>query len=99
MKELEKILKIRENAQPEQVMVVDDAMKILGESFKTMIQNGGNKLKEQEEQVIPYNDIKEALAKLRAVAIEAGLDFPDVKTEEEIKVYVMKYGMEVVKGR
>ena len=98
MKELERILKIRECALPEEVSTVDDSLKTVSEMFKAMIRNGANRLKETEEEKLPYEAVREALKNLHAIATRSGIEFPTVETEEQINVYVMKYGMEVVKG-
>lgn len=98
--EIEKMMKVREILEDNEKKELDQAITIIGETFKKMVFNVGEKIKatSSKEDSIDFASAKEALNTISALARKSKIDFPEFKTIEEVKVYILKYGMEIVRN-
>lgn len=97
--EIEKMMGLREVLEGDEKKELDQAMTIVGETFKRMIFNVGEEIKgtSVKGNDIDFTSAKEALNTISALARKSKIDFPEFKTTEEVKVYILKYGMEIVR--
>ena len=94
--EIEKMMRLREVLEGDEKKELDQAMTIVGETFKRMIFNVGEEIKGKGND-IDFTSAKAALNTISALARKSKIDFPEFKTTEEVKVYILKYGMEIVR--
>ncbi len=98
--EIEEMMKVRANLVEEKDKEeFDKALQFIGDTFKNMLFSTTGKIKE-----VPYKNepdlvrAQESLNIISKLAQKSGIDFPSFDTIEKVKVYILKYGMEIVRS-
>ena len=100
MREIEKMMEIREKLTGGEQKKLDDSLRIVGDTFKKMVNSSrGTILNAEIENVVSFEEVQKALNDIKALAEKTGIEIPDFDTETKIKAYILKYGMEIVKTR
>lgn len=99
-REIERLMKLRELTHDEEKVFVNDAINMLNESFKRLLQDSREYLLTGEKGKFGrYDDICTILQKLRNISEkfqDEELVFPVLQNEKEARVYLAKYGKEVI---
>ena len=99
MREIEKMMEIREKLTGGEQKKLDDSLRIVGDTFKEMVHSARGAILNAETENVRFDDVKKALNDIKALAEKTGIEIPDFDTDAKIKAYIMKYGMEIVKTR
>ncbi len=98
--EIEKMMKIRERLVEEvDKENFDQALKFVNDTFKKMISSTTEKIKDVSYKSGPdLAKAEESLNVISELAKKSGIDFPFFDTIEKVKIYILKYGMEIVRS-
>ena len=96
MREIDKMIEIRDNLNDVEKRSFDEALNNIGDTFKAMVYSVKDYILNAEEKKIQLETAKTALNTVKQLADKAGIEMPDFDTDEKVKAYSLKYGMEIV---
>ncbi|MBO5179166.1 MAG: hypothetical protein J6B87_02315 [Clostridia bacterium] len=98
IREIDKINDVR-NAMPEnERKKIDDALEVIRQTFHRMINAIGIAIKTDNEVYYTTDELLEALKVIKEAADQTGAaEIPNIDNVQDAKVYVMKFGMELLK--
>ena len=99
MREIEKIVEIRAKLDINEQKALDSALKSVNNAFKAMVMSSKDYMLNGDGVKVSLDDAKNALNVVKSLADKAGAEMPEFDTDEKVKAYVLKYGMEIVKTR
>ena len=99
IKEIQKIMLLKEGANEEEKRKLDSIEEIFAVTFKAMVDSAETFILNGEVKKATLSDAKEAFDWLKAYAetkeIE-GVEFPEVTTAQDLAVYLLNYGKEII---
>lgn len=99
MNEIEKMVLMREAvALDSDREAIVAAMEALANTFHQLIFAARGGMLGEEVSLPDVAEVHEHMELLRTIGARFGIDFPPTETDAELRQFVMKFGMEVIKG-
>ena len=96
VKELDKMIRLRERFSGEEQVEIDRAIDNIVACFQQMIGQTSDFLIKGKNDGIEVTEVVKSIAVLKHYGDQKGVEFPEVKDEKDAKVYVLKFGKEVL---
>ena len=93
MKELDKIMAESAKKGKEEQKVVDVALRTIDETFEKLVESSKSFILEGVRTKVDMTEAMDALKKLREIV---GDIIPEIKSEKYAKIYIVKYGKEIL---
>lgn len=91
--EIQKVMAVREGASEADKLAIDQALAVISNVFKELLDVTRHFLMTGERKEVELSEGMEALKVLKE---KVGNDFPNIETEKEAKVYIVKFGKEII---
>lgn len=97
-REIEKILMVKEALPEEEKSKIDNAIEVIRQTFHKMVGAIGVSIKTDSNADYETDDLLAALKTIKDAADKTGVaDMPEITNLQDAKIYVMKFGMELLK--
>ena len=96
MTEIERLESIKSKLNEEEKLQFAQSLDVLNTSFKEMIKNVGVQIVQEKSVVCRSTNLLSALEKISSFANKYGVDFPEITNEQDARLYVVKYGKDVL---
>lgn len=97
-REIDKLMALREMVSEEEKKFVDETIDMLSDTFKNILIETRIYIITGVREERDYSEVINAMSKIKMLADNAnnGLEFPILKTDKDARVYLVKYGKEVI---
>lgn len=97
-REIDKLMALREVVSEEEKKFVDETIDMLSDTFKNILIETRIYIITGVREERDYKEVIEAMSKIKMLADNAnnGLEFPILETDKDARVYLVKYGKEVI---
>ena len=95
--EIEKMTQVQKMATEVESKDIDHIINTLSSDFQQMLNDSRNYLLTGEKVERDWSESLRAMKKMKEYGDKYGVEFPDVETNEQAIVYVLKFGHEIVK--
>ena len=97
--EIEKLNAIQEKVEQSEKTIVEQIKETISTDFRAMIEDTRIFLMTGEKISRDFSNSIAALKKLKGFGDQYGIEFPEINTNEEAAIYILKFGSEIVKGK
>lgn len=94
IREIDKIIAIRDTLTEDEKRKIDDALEVVKQSFYAMIESIGVRIATDETVEYDVQSLIEALKVIKEVGVN---EMPTIENEKQAKIYLVKFGMELLK--
>ena len=95
---VESIEMLKKSVNEGQREEVSKCIEIIKNTFRNMIFATGSKVAGDAEINVNFAEAKKAISNLRTIGADYGIEFPEIETDKQISAYILKMGIEVLKG-
>lgn len=96
MSEIERLESLKGKLNEEEKLQFAQCVDIFNTSFKDMIKNVGVQIVGEKGSVYKSTNLLVAFEKIYSLAKKYGVDFPEIANEHDARLYVIKYGKEIL---
>lgn len=96
MSEIERLESLKGKLNEEEKLQFAQCVDIFNTSFKDMIKNVGVQIAGEKGSVYKSTNLLAEFKKVSLLAKKYGVDFPEITNEQDARLYVVKYGKEIL---
>ena len=97
--EVEKLNAIQEKAQESEREAIENIKETISTDFRAMVEDTRIFLMTGEKVTRDFSNSITALRKLKVFGNQYGIEIPEINTNEEAAIYILKFGSEIIKGK
>ena len=99
MKEIEKLMELRNKVEADEKKVVDRTIDLLNDNFKLLLNDSRLLILAGVKTERDYSEVCKKMAEVRKIAErfhDENVSFPVLETNKDARLYLTKYGKEVI---
>lgn len=96
--EIEKMTRIQEMVSKEEAVEIRNIINTLSNDFSGITEDSRHYILTGERVTRDFSDSIFALKRMKAYGERFGIDFPNIETDEQAAIYILKFGKEIVKS-
>ncbi len=96
MYEIERLESLKGKLNEEEKLQFDQCIDVFNTSFKDMIKNVGIQIVSEKGSVYKSTNLLPAFERIYFLAKKYDVDFPEITNEQDARLYIVKYGKEIL---